>query len=113
MSYTRWYDRNPTTREVFGFIQRLDDYAQAEIAQDIIQILMTDLDLDIDYMLHEIDEEYNYNYEGKRWYDKNPDLHSSFEIIKNLPAIYQKYVMNEILESALLMYYEHNRDYEA
>ena len=108
MESVRWYDKNPLIKEVFEFIQKLDSPAQIEIAQDIIQILMNDINIDLDKEINEFNNENVHEY--KRWYDANPDLHSAFEIIKKLPDIYQKTVMNKIIESALLMYFGHNKE---
>ena len=108
MEGIRWYDKNPLIKEVFDFIQKLDSPSQIEIAQDIIQILMNDINIDLDKEINTSNEELTH--ECKRWYDKNPDLHYSFEIIKRLPEIYQKAVMNKIIESALLMYFGHNKE---
>ena len=104
MKHVRWYDKNPELKEVFEFIQGLDDSAQDAIAQDILQILMNDFTLDLDREINQICE--NYNYQCKRWYDKNIDMFTSFEIIKNLPDEMKKQVMNKIIETALLMYLE-------
>ncbi len=108
MESVRWYDKNPLIKEVFNFIQKLDSPAQIEIAQDIIQILMNDINIDLDKEINEVNK--YADYECKRWYDENPDLHSAFEIIKKLPDIYQKTVMNKIIESALLMYFGHDKE---
>lgn len=106
MEAIRWYDKNPVLKEVFDFIQKLDGDAQKELAKDIIQILMTDLDLDSDEQINNIIK--NYNYKCKRWYDNNIDLYSSFEIIKELPPPQKSEVIKKIIESALLMYFGRN-----
>lgn len=103
MKYVRWYDKNPELLEVFEFIQGLEKNAQDSIAQDIIQILMNDFNLDLDREINQISENYTYN--CKRWYDKNIDLFTSFEIIKNLPQKMKQQVVNKIIEAALLIYF--------
>ena len=104
MKHVRWYDKDPELKEVFEFIQGLDNVSQEAIAQDIIQILMNDFSLDLDREINQISENYNYN--CKRWYDKNIDLFTSFEIIKNLPEKMKKQVIIKIIETALLIYIE-------
>lgn len=108
MESIRWYDKNPLIKEVFEFIQKLEEPSQIEMAKDIIQILMNDMKIDLDKEINQANNDYSY--ECKRWYDKNPDLHSSFEIIKKLPQMYQKEIMRKIIESALLMYFGHKKD---
>lgn len=103
MSYVRWYDKNTRLKAVFDFIQGLDLPVQNEIAKDILQILMSDINLNLDARINEISK--NYDYECKRWYDNNADLFSSFELIKNLPVELQNEVVKKIIESALLMYF--------
>ena len=104
MKHVRWYDKNPDLKEVFEFIQELDSPVQTEIAKDIIQILMTDFDLDLDEKINHIS--LNYNYECKRWYDRNIDLFTSFEIIKSLSPETQTKVVKKIITSILLIYLE-------
>jgi hypothetical protein len=108
METIRWYDKNPLMKDVFEFIQKLDFTNQSEIAKDILQILVKDLDINLDDSLNKISE--NYNYTCKRWYDNNIDLYSSFEVLKQLSAEQQKYVMNRVIESALLMYFGGDSD---
>lgn len=103
MKHVRWYDKDSNLKAVFEFIQGLDIPVQNEIAKDIIQILMNELQPDLDKKLNEISK--NYNYECRRWYDKNIDLFSSFELIKNLPDEMKTDVVKKIIESALLMYF--------
>lgn len=104
MEIVRWYDKNPSLKEVFEFIQQLDGALQNELAKDIIQILMNEFNLNSDVCINKISK--NYNYECKRWYDNNIDLYSAFEIIKELPESTQAAVVKSIVESALLMYFK-------
>lgn len=103
MKHIRWYDKNSNLKAVFEFIEGLELPVQHEIAKDIIQILMQELESDLDNKLNEISK--NYNYECRRWYDNNVDLFSSFELIKNLPDELKNKVVRKIMESALLMYF--------
>lgn len=103
MKHVRWYDKDARLKAVFEFIQGLEIPVQNEMAKDIIQILMEELQPNIDEMLNDVTK--NCNYEYKRWYDKNADLFSSFELIKNLPDEMKTQVVRKIIESALLMYF--------
>jgi len=103
MKHIRWYDKNSNLKAVFEFIQGLDIPAQEEIAKDIIQILTKELRLDLDSNINSLCKNKNYAY--KRWYDRNMDLCSSFELIKNLPEPLRKEIVQKIMESVLLMYF--------
>ena len=102
MKYVRWYDKNERLKSVFEFIKAMDIPVQNEIAQDIIQILLNDLNIDLDERINAVHK--NYDYECKRWYDNNIDLFTSFELIKNLPDELKTEVVKKIIESALLLY---------
>lgn len=103
MKHVRWYDKDANLQAVFEFIQGLDLPVQAEMAKDIVQILMKELNIDMDKYMNEINKSCDYQY--KRWYDQNIDLFSSFELIKNLPQELRYEVVRKIIESALLMYF--------
>lgn len=104
MENIRWYDKNPKLKEVFEFIKSLDESTQKSIAQEIIQILMNDAGLDSDEQINTISK--NYNFECQRWYDKNIDLFTSFEIIKNLSEDVQNKIVGKIIETVLLIYFK-------
>jgi len=102
MEYARWYDKNPELKEAFEFIEKLDISVQEQIAQDLIQILMNDFGLNLDAEINRIAQ--GYTYECKRWYDKNVDFFTSFEIIRTLPEEMQNEVVKRILETVLLLH---------
>lgn len=104
MRRVRWYDKNPGLKEVFEFIESLDEPVQKKIANDIIQILLEDFSLDLDKKINNISK--NYTYKCKRWYDNNIDLFTSFDIIKSLPEELQNEIVKKIVESILLVYLE-------
>ena len=109
MNYERWYDKDSRVQAVFEFIQSLDLPVQNEIAKDIVQIVMNELGSKID-LNKELSSIGKNDYKYKRWYDKNTDLFSSFELIKNLPDELKTEVVKKIIESALLMYFGRNSD---
>lgn len=104
MKYERWYDKNIELKEVFEFIQGLNEELQAKIAQDVLQVLMGDFNLDLDDKINEISR--NYNYECKRWYDNDINLFTVFELIKRFSISEQQKIIKKIVESILLIYLE-------
>lgn len=102
--YKRWYDKNPDLKDILNLIEKLDTDLQDKIAIDVMQILINDFNLDLDRKINEISK--NYTYKCSRWYDKNINLFSAFEIIKNLPCQIQKEVINRISESIFLVYFD-------
>lgn len=102
MKQVRWYDKNPDLKEVFEFMEGLDSSIQKKIAQDILQSLMSDFELNLDEKINTITKNYNYN--CNRWYDNNIDLFTSFEIIKSLSPQLQQQVIEKIITSILFIY---------
>lgn len=104
MRRIRWYDKNPDLKDIFEFIEGLDESIQKKIANDIVQILLNDFGLDLDEKINNISK--NYTYECKRWYDNNIDLFTSFDIIKDLSEELQNEIAKKIVESILFVYLE-------
>lgn len=108
MAYSRWYDKNPDLKEVFEFIENLDEESKISIAQEILQILVSDFGLDMDSKINKISAEYNYD--CNRWYDYNIDLFTSFELIKDFGDVQQQEAINKIITTILFMYLEREND---
>ena len=108
MKYIRWYDKNPDLREVFDFIETLNESYQIQIAHDILQILMNDFNLDLDYEINKITK--NSTFPCKRWYDKNIDLFTCFEMIKGFSKELQETIIRKIIQTALFMYIEEEKN---
>lgn len=110
MKQTRWYDENPDLKNLFELIKRFDKPIQNIFAQDILQIIMTDFNVNLDGKINTISK--NYNYKCSRWYDQNIDLFTSFEIIKSLSIEEQALLIEKITASILLTYLAENRPSE-
>ena len=102
--HVRWYDKNPDLKNVFEFIQELDIADQKRIAHDILQILFTDFNINLDEKINEVSK--NYAYKAQRWYDNNIDLFTSFEIIKGQSSVTKSKIIEKIIESILFMYFQ-------
>lgn len=104
MKHIRWYDKNPDLKDVFEFIEGLDIEHQANIAKEILQILINDFNFDMDEKINNISK--NYTYKCRRWYDVNIDLHTSFEIIKDVSEDVRHRIIKKIIQTVLLIYFE-------
>lgn len=104
MKQLRWYDKDLRLQAIFDFIQGFDKKTQDEVAKDMIQILLNDLNLNQDESLNELARQCGYDY--NRWYDRNVDLFTAFELIKKLPMELRNQVVKKVAETVLLMYFE-------
>lgn len=111
MKSIRWYDRNPDLKEVFEFIQGLAPDIQNKIAHEILHILMHDFNLNLDEKINNIVK--NYTYDCNRWYDRNVNLFSSFEIIKDMTSVQRAQVIEKIITSILFVYIEESNGINA
>jgi hypothetical protein len=111
MKQIRWYDKNIELKAVFEIIQKLEPNIQKNIAQDILQILLTNFDLNLDNQINTINQ--NYAYKRSRWYDKNMDLFTSFEIIKDFSPKLQTILAKKIIMSILLTYLTKSKTLES
>ena len=100
MQQARWYDKNSDLQDVVEVIRRVDRPIQNNIAQDILQILMTDFNLNLDDKINAISK--NYNCKCNRWHDQNIDLFTSFEIIKGFSPELQTSLAQKVKTSMLL-----------
>ena len=108
MDYVRWYDKDPDLSHLMTFLQGLNDELREEIAQDMMQILMTEVCTDSDDEIHILGESKLTSY--KRWYDKDITLHSSIEIIKNLDTEKRKEIISRLRESIVQILTDYNYD---
>lgn len=108
MKYVRWYDKDPDLSRLMAFLESLNEQVREEIAQDLIQIILSELETNKDGELSQLAD--NKITEYKRWYDKNLSLHSAIEIIKNLDEEQRKEIISLIMESIVQILTEYNYD---
>lgn len=106
MKYVRWYDKDPDLSNLMTFLEGLNEDVREEIAQDLIQIIMSELNTNKDGEISLLAD--NKIIEYKRWYDKNVSLHSAIEIIKNLGTKERKEIISLIMESIVQILTEYN-----
>lgn len=97
MNYVRWYDKDSDLSRLMSFIEGLPDDIKDEIAQDLIQIILSEVKTNQDNELFQLSENNITQY--RRWYDKNVHLHSAVEIIKNLDTQKRKEIISLLMES--------------
>ena len=102
--FLRWYDQIPELEKVMIFLEQLPIEKQAIIAQDLLQIIMTEVDVDVEESLNYIDKAKNTP--QNRWYDAEPNLANSLEVIKSLPFKKQQLILNKLVESVYQLYVE-------
>ena len=88
------------------FIENLSDDMREEIAQDLIQIILSEIKTNKDGEISLLSE--NKITEYRRWYDKNISLHSAVEIIKNLDDDKRKEIISLLMESIVQILAEYN-----
>lgn len=96
MKYVRWYDEDVYLSPVMKILEKLPTEIQDSVAQDLVQIIMCyhgNLnDTRIEYLNKNILPSY------RRWYDVNPNLHSSIELLKATDEQTKKEICESVLE---------------
>ncbi|MDD3237177.1 MAG: hypothetical protein PHV37_03690 [Candidatus Gastranaerophilales bacterium] len=82
MQYLRWYDKDPVLKEFMNILEALPKDTVNMVAQDFIQIIMESGLIDADYTISMLDKTSPRQY--NRWYDKDYNLHTCIELLKNL-----------------------------
>ena len=108
--FLRWYDQIPELERVMIFIEKLPQEKQAFIAQDLLQIIMNEANIDVEDTLKYI--EAAKDYPKNRWYDAEPELANSLEVIKALSYTKQQLVLSKLVESMYQFYIEEMANFE-
>ena len=108
MKYVRWYDKDPDLSSLMSFLESLNEEVRDEIAQDLIEIILSEIKTNTDGEISHLSD--NKITEYKRWYDKNLSLHSAVEIIKNLNTEQRQEIISLIMESIVQILTEYNYD---
>ena len=106
MKYLRWYDNYSSLQKLLGFLENLPPQHLQTVANDIIQIIFTEIGQPIENSMNDIDNAKNYP--QNRWYDRYPELSNSLEVIKHLPEDKLDFVVSKIFEA---VYYVCLEDY--
>lgn len=96
MKYIRWYDEDPYLAPVMKILEQLPVELQDSVAQDLVQIVMSHQKELSDIKINYLSENLLSNY--RRWYDINPNLHSSIELLKAANPQTKKEICDSVLE---------------
>lgn len=107
-NYVRWYDKDPDLSHLMAILESLNEEIRNEIAQDLLQIILCEIETDNDNEIFQLSE--NKLTEYRRWYDKNISLHSAVEIIKNLNTEKRKEIIELIMESIIQILADYGKE---
>lgn len=99
----RWYEQEEHLKAFMSLLEDLDSEKQCEIAVEIILRASEFSDREYDKIASEVGE-YDPS-EYKRWYDKNPNIHSAIEALKDLSQEDREAIINEFSEKILDSHY--------
>ncbi len=105
-NYVRWYDKDPDLSHLMAFIEKLSEDVRDEIAHDLIQIILNEIETNQDAEIFQLGESKIAEY--RRWYDHNVSLHSAVEIIKNLDSQKRQEIIHLIMESIVQILADYN-----
>ena len=97
--FVRWYDKDPDLSYLMAFIEKLSDDVRDDIAQDLIQIILSEIKVNNDDEISQLGQSQLKQY--RRWYDHNISLHSAVEMIRNLDDVKRKEIVYLIKESII------------
>lgn len=82
MKNLRWYDKDKYLSAFMTLLQGLPDDVQSEVAVDILLQVPKVIDKDFKKFIKIVADHNPKQYQ--RWYDKNPNLHTAIESIREL-----------------------------
>lgn len=96
MKHIRWYDEDPYLAPIMQILEQLPQELQDSVAQDLVQIVMEHQDQLNDEKISYLSKNLPSSY--KRWYDINPNLQSSIELLKTTDTNIKKEICDSVLE---------------
>ncbi len=96
MEYIRWYDEDIYLAPIMKILEQLPPELQDSVAQDLVQIVMGYKDELNDVKINYLNNNLLPNY--RRWYDVNPNLHSSIELLKTANSQTKKEICDSVME---------------
>ncbi|MCR4881237.1 MAG: hypothetical protein K6A44_04715 [bacterium] len=98
--FERWYDKEEDLSLVMKALEFADDDVKLSIAADLIQMVMSNRDIEhMDDFVEEINEEYVPV--RRRWYDEFETVHSAVEMLKYLEPQERATTLKEVINSII------------
>ena len=102
-NYQRWYEKEEHLKAFMSLLEDLDSDMQCEIAVEIILRASEFSDREYEKIASEVGD-YDPS-EYKRWYDKNPNIHTAIESFKDLSQENRDIIINEFSQKILDSHY--------
>lgn len=96
MEYIRWYDEDPYLAPIMKVLEQLPVEFQDSVAQDLVQIVMSHKNELNDVKISYLND--NLVSDCRRWYDVNPNLHSSIELLRTANNQTKKEICDSVME---------------
>ena len=97
--YNRWYDKYPDLKKMLTLLESVPKEYADIIAQDFLQIILDKYKDKFDEVIKNMSDNAPPRY--NRWYDKNYDLHTCIEFIRNLDDEEKPELINSFIMSLL------------
>lgn len=101
--FQRWYEKNEYLNAFMNLMQDLPMDVQCEIAIDIIIKASSLIDRDYTNIIKEIAGFNPKKY--KRWYDRNPNIHTAIESLRDLSEEEREKIIQEFSDKILNSHY--------
>lgn len=101
--FQRWYEKDDYLKAFMNLMQDLPVKIQCEIAVDMIIRSSELIDRDYKKIIAQVS---NYNPQKfKRWYDKNPNIHTAIESLRDLTSDEKDMIIQEFSDKILNSHY--------
>ncbi len=94
--YRRWYDNDPVLKEALELLSMATDDEKGEAATFLLN-LQEEVAKDVIESLYEQIKDYQNN--GNRWYDKDPIMLRSIELLRVAPPNVQRKAARKLLDT--------------
>ncbi len=110
MNYSRWYDKYENLKNLLTLLEKVDSGNVEIIAQDFLQIIISKYQDKFDAAIEKMNQNQVPRY--NRWYDKNYDLHTCIEFIKNIDDDAREELINDFIMSLLTFITNNNHAFD-
>ena len=94
--FRRWYDKDPILKEALELLRLQEDETKADAADFIIKLQEN---VAAEVIEHVYDMVKKYEGKGNRWYDKDPVISKTVELLRIVPPDMQKQAAKNFLKT--------------